>query len=149
MHASHVRCASPAPAWHTHEAPPVRAQSHLFFGCRHKNSDFLFCDEIEQFVEDGTLTSLHLALSQEGEEGRWYGGCYVQDKMMESSIRIAHLLLSCKAHIYVCGDAQSMARDVRRILYDILEEVEGLNADEAYTVLEHISSVGRYHEDIY
>lgn len=37
-------------------------------------------DQIEQFVEDGTLTSLHLAISQKGEEGRWYGGCYVQGR---------------------------------------------------------------------
>ena len=42
-----------------------------------------------------------------------------------------------------------MARDVRRILLDVLEEVEGLGSDEAHAVMDHLSSLGRYHEDIY
>eukprot|EP00667_Euglena_gracilis_P001932 EG_transcript_1932 len=124
-------------------------ETHLFFGCRNRNTDFLFRDQIEQFVEDGTLTSLHLAISQKGEEGRWYGGCYVQDKMMESSIRICHLLLACRAHLYVCGDAQSMARDVKQMLCNILEEVEGLGPEESRAILQHLITLGRYHEDIY
>jgi sulfite reductase alpha subunit-like flavoprotein len=100
-------------------------------------------------VEDGTLTTLHLALSKEGEEGRWYGGCYVQDKMMESSLRLCHLIMACRAHIYVCGDAQSTARDVRGILLDILAEQEGLGSEEAKAILQHLTHLGRYHEDIY
>ncbi len=54
-----------------------------------------------------------------------------------------------KAHIYVCGDAQSMARDVRRIFSAILQEVEGIAPEEAQAVIEHLASLGRYHEDIY
>jgi len=124
-------------------------ETHLFFGCRHRNVDFLFREEVESFVEDGTLTTLHLALSKEGEEGRWYGGCYVQDKMMESSLRLCHLIMACRAHIYVCGDAQSTARDVRGILLDILAEQEGLGSEEAKAILQHLTHLGRYHEDIY
>ncbi len=68
------------------QSPPMQdngrppGATHLFFGCRHRGNDFLFKPEIDGFVQDGTLSMLHLALSKEGEDGRWYGGCYVQGR---------------------------------------------------------------------
>eukprot|EP01012_Entosiphon_sulcatum_P036178 TRINITY_DN4605_c0_g1_i1.p1 TRINITY_DN4605_c0_g1~~TRINITY_DN4605_c0_g1_i1.p1 ORF type:complete len:500 (-),score=63.06 TRINITY_DN4605_c0_g1_i1:450-1898(-) len=124
-------------------------ETHLFFGCRSHETDYLFCDQLEEFVKDGTLTYLHTAFSQEAEEGKWYGGSYVQDRLMEASIHICHLMLFNQAYLFVCGDAQSMARDVNRVLLDMLEEVEHLSRDEAKEVLAFLSKKGRYQKDIY
>ena len=39
------------------------SNTHLFFGCRYPDHDYLYKEELEQFVEDGTLDQLHIAFS--------------------------------------------------------------------------------------
>lgn len=124
-------------------------ESHLFFGCRSRDSDFLFQDNLREFQASGALTELHLALSKESEPGRWYGGgCYVQDKLVECSEKICHLLLWHKAFFLVCGDAL-MAKGVRQGLQQALQEGEKLTPSEAKEVVAHLRRRGRYQEDIY
>ena len=40
-------------------------QTILFFGCRSRSQDFIYGEELQDFVRDGTLTALHLAFSRE------------------------------------------------------------------------------------
>ena len=37
----------------------------LFFGCRRSNEDFIYEDEMNDFLRDGTLTAFPLAFSRE------------------------------------------------------------------------------------
>jgi sulfite reductase alpha subunit-like flavoprotein len=39
------------------------SNTHLFFGCRNPDYDYLYKEELEQFVEDGTLDQLHVVFS--------------------------------------------------------------------------------------
>jgi len=39
--------------------------SHLFFGCRNRDIDFIYRPEFETAATDGTLAALHTAFSRE------------------------------------------------------------------------------------
>ena len=64
----------------------------------------------------GVLTRLSLAWSRDGEEK-----FYVQDRMREVG-RDLWSWLADGAHVYVCGDAKRMAKDVERALVDIVAQ---------------------------
>lgn len=91
----------------------------LFFGCRRKDEDYIYRDELEEAKRDGTLEDLILAFSRQ-EAGK----VYVQHRLEEHGKRIWELMSRDKAYIYVCG-ATKMGADV----YTAFEKVrveEGL-----------------------
>eukprot|EP01061_Rhynchopus_euleeides_P040050 TRINITY_DN6879_c0_g1_i4.p1 TRINITY_DN6879_c0_g1~~TRINITY_DN6879_c0_g1_i4.p1 ORF type:complete len:1292 (+),score=424.77 TRINITY_DN6879_c0_g1_i4:157-4032(+) len=119
LHEGSTRVDFPAAGGQADEAVPLEqsavvGESHLFFGCRTRTLDYLFREDLEAFEADKTLRYLHTAFSQEEEDAYWYGGVYVQDKMMAVSGRLASLIMKRNAYVYVCGDAKSMAKDVHR-----------------------------------
>jgi hypothetical protein len=44
---------------------PLLAEAHLFFGCRRRDLDWIYRDEMEAAAKDGVVTSLELAFSRE------------------------------------------------------------------------------------
>eukprot|EP01063_Lacrimia_lanifica_P028331 TRINITY_DN4111_c0_g1_i3.p1 TRINITY_DN4111_c0_g1~~TRINITY_DN4111_c0_g1_i3.p1 ORF type:complete len:1850 (+),score=576.46 TRINITY_DN4111_c0_g1_i3:171-5552(+) len=124
-------------------------ESHLFFGCRSRERDYLYRNDLEDFVEHQTLRYLHTAFSQEEDDAYWYGGVYVQDKMMDISMRLATLICHRNAYVYVCGDAKSMAKDVHRILIEILVDSKRMTPHEAKELLKDMQEKGRYQRDIW
>eukprot|EP00388_Colpodella_angusta_P017715 GDKJ01043867.1.p1 GENE.GDKJ01043867.1~~GDKJ01043867.1.p1 ORF type:complete len:472 (-),score=19.14 GDKJ01043867.1:142-1428(-) len=122
---------------------------HLFFGCRTSDTDYLFRNELERYNTNGTLTALHVAFSQEPSDGLWYGGSYVQDKLQGCATHLANLILNHNAYVFVCGDAESMAKDVQRVLTDVIEEYRLWTTKEAADYLERLAEEGRYQRDIW
>jgi sulfite reductase (NADPH) flavoprotein alpha-component len=51
----------------------------LYFGCRARREDYLYGEDWEGFLGDGTLTRLRTAFSreQDAKVGGWVGGCGV------------------------------------------------------------------------
>ena len=45
---------------------------------------------------------------------------YVTDKIRERGCEIADLLLNRGAYLYICGDGNSMAKDVHRTIVELL-----------------------------
>ena len=81
----------------------------LFFGCRHREQDFIYAKELEAYANQG-LMQLHVACSRmDGKK------TYVQDLIREHW-REVWKLLDAGAKIYVCGDGSRMEPDVRRAL---------------------------------
>ena len=118
-------------------------RSLLFFGCRHPQQDFLYQDELSQFVEAG-VTELSCAFSRvEGHKK-----CYVQDEVYARRDDIWQLL-EAGAVIYVCGDASRMAPDVRRTFAAIYQEKTGANAAAADVWLNELTAQNRYLVDVW
>ena len=53
------------------------------------------------------------------------------------------------AHIYVCGDASKMAKDVEQALLAVIAEQGGLNAEQADDYLDELRQNRRYQRDVY
>jgi sulfite reductase (NADPH) flavoprotein alpha-component len=53
------------------------------------------------------------------------------------------------AHVYVCGDAKRMARDVERALLEIAIEHDARSIEEAVNFVAGLKEAGRYQADVY
>jgi sulfite reductase (NADPH) flavoprotein alpha-component len=114
----------------------------LLFGNRHFRSEFLYQTEWQDALRDGSLHRLDLAWSRDGAH------TYVQDRLREHG-RELYAWLDGGAHLYVCGDAVRMAKDVHAALLDVLIEYGGVDRERAEERLAQLVSEGRYARDVY
>jgi sulfite reductase (NADPH) flavoprotein alpha-component len=115
----------------------------LFFGEQHAETDFYYRDEIEALARDGSLTRLSLAFSRDQDER-----VYVQHRLLEQG-RELWSWIEDGAHVYVCGNAKRMAKDVHRALQTVAEQDGGLSAAAAAEYVQELADAGRYHRDVY
>lgn len=115
----------------------------LLFGNRNFRSDFLYQVEWQQALKDGHLHRLDLAFSRDQAEKR-----YVQHRLREHG-RELYAWLDNGAHLYVCGDATRMARDVHAALVDVVAEHGGKTREDAEGYLQQMLQQGRYARDVY
>ena len=115
----------------------------LLFGNPHARSDFLYQIEWQDALKRGELHRLDLAFSRDQAHK-----VYVQDKLREHG-RTLFDWLEGGAHLYVCGDATRMAKDVHAALLDAIATHGGKSAEDANDYLNALQSQGRYSRDVY
>lgn len=115
----------------------------LFFGEQRRSTDFYYRDELDASYRDGLLTRLDLAFSRDQR-----AKVYVQDRMREHGVQLWSWLQD-GAHLYVCGDASRMAKDVDQTLREIATVHGGLSDDEAVVYVKHLATSRRYVRDVY
>jgi sulfite reductase (NADPH) flavoprotein alpha-component len=89
------------------------------------------------------LNRLTLAWSRDGDEK-----IYVQHRMRDDG-RDLWDWLSHGAHIYVCGDALRMAKDVERALIDVIAEHGKRSPEDAARYVADLKKNDRYQADVY
>lgn len=114
----------------------------VFFGCRYQDHDWLYREELEEFANQGVAT-VHVAFSREGVKE------YVQHVMKRHSDHLSKLLTEQSAAVYVCGDGNAMAKDVKEALIEILGSSMSGGIDEASEFLEKMKKEKRYLLDIW
>lgn len=114
----------------------------LFFGDQHRASDFIYEDEPTDYRERGLLTRLDLAFSRDQTDK-----IYVQTRMREAATEL-YRWVDEGAYLYVCGDASRMAKDVDRVLHDVVESVRGLGDDDAAEYVAALKREKRYVRDV-
>lgn len=122
------------------EAP---GRSWLFFGDRHFTHDFLYQLEWQDALEDGSLTKIDVAFSRDQPEK-----VYVQDRITQHAQELVSWL-DGGAHLYVCGDAKNMAKDVRAAVVKAYETAKSLSAADAEAQVAALERSHRYQQDVY
>jgi sulfite reductase (NADPH) flavoprotein alpha-component len=125
------------------EFSKASGRNWLFFGNPCRATDFIYEDEINAWVENGTLTKLDLAFSRDQENK-----IYVQDRMLEAGAELWDWLKG-GGYFYVCGDASRMAKDVDKALQTILKTHGGLSDEEVVDYLKKLKKEKRYARDVY
>lgn len=114
----------------------------LIFGERNRATDFFYEEYWKGLTEQGKLI-LDTAFSRDQS-----GKVYVQDRMTEKGAEI-YSWLKQGAHLYVCGDAAHMAKDVEAALHHIVQEHGGMDEHAAKLYVKQLRSEKRYLKDVY
>jgi sulfite reductase (NADPH) flavoprotein alpha-component len=118
-------------------------RSWLFFGDRSFTHDFLYQLEWHDALADKSLTRMDVAFSRDGPEK-----VYVQHRLWERRRDVVDWLDN-GAFLYVCGDAKSMAKDVRAALVRAYAEVKALAPEAAEQKVVALERDKRYMQDVY
>lgn len=133
-------------------------ETWLFFGCRHRDGDFLFREELEGFVSSGALSHLQVCFSRDTaaaaaaapEDVGPEAPCrYVQHALQRRGRAVADVLLSRNGRIYVCGDARNMAKDVNDALVETIRAELQVDQLEAMKTLAALREERRYLQDVW
>ena len=114
----------------------------LFFGERNRAHDFFYEDDWHAFSKSGHLR-LDLAFSRDQEHK-----IYVQHKMWDKGEEF-YRWLEEGAYLYVCGDAQRMAKDVENMLLSIVQQFGKKEPHEAKEYIKQLRHQKRYLRDVY
>ena len=125
------------------EAEEASGENWLFFGNPNYTQDFLYQTEWQRFVKDGVLNKVSLAFSRDQEQK-----VYVQHRMLEQGAEI-YQWLEQGAHIYVCGDANHMAKDVQDALVQIVIAHGAKSDEQAEQYISDLRRAKRYQKDVY
>ncbi|XP_060920775.1 methionine synthase reductase [Labrus mixtus] len=123
-------------------------ETWLFYGCRHRDRDFLFREELEGFVSSGTLSHLKVCFSRDSgeEDGR---PKYVQDNLLINRQHVTDILLKQNGYLFVCGDAKNMAKDVNDTLIEMIKTELQVDQLDAMKTLAGLREEKRYLQDIW
>lgn len=124
-------------------ADDAPGKNWLFFGNPHFTEDFLYQVEWQRYVKEGVLSRIDLAWSRDQKEK-----IYVQDKLREQGAELWRWI-NDGAHIYVCGDANRMAKDVEQVLLEVIAEFGGMDLESADEYLSELRVERRYQRDVY
>lgn len=123
-------------------ATQADGKNWLFFGERNRQSDFYY-EPYWLELEKGGHLRVDLAFSRDQGEK-----VYVQHKMWERRGKIWEWIEG-GCHVYVCGDAKEMAKDVDRMLQKVVMEEAGKNDEDARRFVRELKKEGRYLLDVY
>ena len=123
-------------------ATQAEGKNWVFFGERHRAFDFYYGDFWTELEKQGRIR-LDTAFSRDQIEK-----IYVQHKMLEEKKSLWRWIQE-GSYLYVCGDADQMAKDVDAALQQIAREEGGMTEEESRKYLKSLRAEKRYLLDVY
>ncbi|KAF7981657.1 hypothetical protein HWV62_32772 [Athelia sp. TMB] len=117
--------------------------AHYYFGSRHQASEYLYGEEIEAYVADGTIAKAGLAFSRDGREK-----VYIQHRMREDAEALVRMLHDEQGVFYLCGPTWPVP-DIYKALVEALVKYKGFTPEGAGEYLEGLKEEERYVLEVY
>ena len=128
-------------AWQKAQGSKV-GHNVLYFGCRSRDQDYIYKDELETYKADGTLDTLRLAFSREGPSK-----VYVQHLLRQDAAEVWRLIRD-GAYVYVCGGTR-MGTDVHTELTRITQDLGSMRVEESKEFIKSLHNTGRYVQELW
>uniref|UniRef100_A0A224XGP0 Putative nadph cytochrome p450 reductase n=1 Tax=Panstrongylus lignarius TaxID=156445 RepID=A0A224XGP0_9HEMI len=119
----------------------------LLFGCRFKDKDYIFKDDLKLYNNRKVLNKLMVCFSRESYTAE--NEKYVQDLFKKEKTVLINKLMKSDTFLFICGDALNMAREVHEVIVDCISEVQGISKEEAILFLKNLEKEGRYVRDVW
>jgi len=97
------------------EAGKELGEAHLYFGCKYRDVDFIYRDEMTSQHDNKVISDLHLAFSREDPKKK----LYVQNLVTQQAESLRRMLGEQKGVFYICG-SNAMGKSVQTELKNIL-----------------------------
>ncbi|XP_053698332.1 NADPH--cytochrome P450 reductase isoform X1 [Sabethes cyaneus] len=128
--------------FHKQEGKEV-GQTVLYFGCRKRAEDYIYEEELEDYVKRGVI-KLRSAFSRDQAHK-----VYVTHLLEEDMDLLWTVIGEKKGHFYICGDAKNMATDVRNILLKVLQSKGNMSESESIQYIKKMEAQKRYSADVW
>ena len=137
-----------------HQQPDLRKEAGevwVFYGCRHRDRDYLFHREWKALMDDKVVTRFVMSCSRDVDaQGQPPQLKYVQHQLRFHAADVVRMMTKENGMIFVCGDAKGMAKEVNEALADILvQEKVVQDVPEALKMLALWMQEHRYNRDIW
>ena len=115
------------------QATASEREVHLVFGEKHREQDYLYREQLQDWRSRGVLAGLHTAFSRDGA-----GKVYVQHVLQQQAARVQDMLAR-GGHLYLCGNKRHLEAAVR-------EAIEAIGGEGRWDALR---GAGRIHCELY
>ncbi|XP_017770493.1 PREDICTED: NADPH--cytochrome P450 reductase [Nicrophorus vespilloides] len=115
----------------------------LYFGCRKRSEDFIYEEELSEYDRKGVIR-MHCAFSRDQQEK-----VYVTHLLQRNAEELWQVIGENNGHLYICGDARSMASDVRNILLNIIQTKGEMTEQQAQAYLKKMETQKRLSADVW
>lgn len=117
-----------------------------YFGSRSRFSEYLYGDEIENYLLEGIISHSRLSFSRDSPLRKKE---YIQDLMRLDQKLIINMLLNLDGHFYLCGPTWPV-QDIYNVILDgILMENELVEKEVGVKILEGLKNEERYVLEVY
>lgn len=124
-----------------HQAAP--GKNWLFFGEKDFVRDFLYQNEVQQYVQTGVLHKVNLAFERNHPKT-----ARVEDDLRAQGPEV-YQWLEQGAYFYLSGLKEPLNAQVDQALQDIVQNYGRKTAEEAKAYIETLRKENRYHKDVY
>ncbi|KAK7571967.1 hypothetical protein V9T40_014439 [Parthenolecanium corni] len=124
------------------EGKPV-GETVLYYGCRKRSEDFIYGEELEE-CERNKSVKVHYAFSRDQENK-----VYVTHLLAQNADELWRIIGEKNGHLYICGDARNMAKDVHNIVLKVIQEKNNMSETEAIAYMKKMESQKRYSADVW
>ncbi|XP_047025325.1 methionine synthase reductase-like [Helicoverpa zea] len=122
-----------------HQSDIRLGETWLYFGCRNPELDFIYEEELNQFLSEGILNKLFVAFSRIDHHKHKY----IQDALRNNGKEITQLIKE-GASVFVCGDLKTMAAEVKEILIKCFVDHENMSLQEAQDKITEMQKEKKY-----
>jgi sulfite reductase (NADPH) flavoprotein alpha-component len=116
----------------------------LYFGARYEKTEFMYGDEIEAWVADGSLTHLKKAFSRDQPEK-----IYAQTRIAEDPELLYDYMVNKDAAFYLCGPAGNMPAQMKAAVSEAIAKCGKMPLEQAEATVTDWQIKGKYNVEVW